>query len=196
MTPIVGLLSDKFPCPCGKRTFWYIFGTLLVIPTFTCIWIYPDFVNETLPDGSLKNETLRNVWYITLPAIFNVGWASVQISNMAVVNELTRSNRKRDQLANNRNGFTAAANILVLALSTVFFFTIDSNIWQYRALTITTLVFGTAATSFYLFAVREKKMERDATIMEKKYRHQEMIAMGLQPESLPMDDDKIYLMES
>lgn len=35
-TPVVGYLSDRFNSPIGKRTPWYIFGTLLVIPTFFC----------------------------------------------------------------------------------------------------------------------------------------------------------------
>jgi Na+/melibiose symporter-like transporter len=43
MTPIVGILSDKFDTRCGKRTPWYIFGTLLVLPTFLGIFIQPNF---------------------------------------------------------------------------------------------------------------------------------------------------------
>lgn len=46
MTPIVGVLSDKFNGRFGKRTPWYIFGTLLVIPTFLGIYSYPSFINE------------------------------------------------------------------------------------------------------------------------------------------------------
>jgi Na+/melibiose symporter-like transporter len=38
-TPIVGILSDKLSCSCGKRQGWFIFGTLLVIPTFTGIFV-------------------------------------------------------------------------------------------------------------------------------------------------------------
>lgn len=68
-TPLVGVLSDKFDCPFGKRNTWYFFGTILVFPCFLGIFITtPSFLN------SLHAEA---IWYCTLPSIFNVGWASV-----------------------------------------------------------------------------------------------------------------------
>lgn len=48
MTPLVGVLSDIFNTPCGKRTPWYIFGTLFVAPTFLGIFVYPGFINDTV----------------------------------------------------------------------------------------------------------------------------------------------------
>ena len=42
-TPLVGFFSDKTNTKIGKRTPWYIFGTLFVVPTFLGIFIYPDF---------------------------------------------------------------------------------------------------------------------------------------------------------
>ena len=61
------------------------------------------------------------MWYITLPAIFNVGWASVQIAHMSIVNQLSYTNRLRDRMINNRNGFTYAANITVLIVAVLLF---------------------------------------------------------------------------
>ena len=58
MTPFVGILSDMFDSPCGKRTPWYIFGTLFVVPTFLGIFIYPPFINDTDADGNIINPTL------------------------------------------------------------------------------------------------------------------------------------------
>lgn len=78
ITPIVGVLSDKFDCPPGKRNTWYYFGSLLVFPSFLGIFI-------STP-GFLNTDHKMYIWYIVLPAIFNVGWASVQISNMSIVN--------------------------------------------------------------------------------------------------------------
>ena len=63
MTPIVGLLSDKFDTRCGKRTPWYIFGTLLVLPTFLGIFIQPSF----------SSKGAEIAYYLILPALFNVG---------------------------------------------------------------------------------------------------------------------------
>lgn len=42
-TPIVGLFSDKTKTRIGKRMPWFIFGTILVLPTFLGIFIKPDF---------------------------------------------------------------------------------------------------------------------------------------------------------
>ena len=79
-TPIVGLASDRLSCSVGKRNAWYYSGSLLVIPSFLCI-----FMNLNL-SGSVEM-----VWYTTWPAIFNVGWAAVQISHMAIVNNISYS---------------------------------------------------------------------------------------------------------
>ena len=105
----MGVASDKIDTRWGKRKPWYVFGVIFVIPCFAGIFAYPEFVNQFEPDGSVKNESFRNIWYITLPALFNVGWAAVQISHMAIVNSLSLSNRRRDRLSNNRNGFTFGA---------------------------------------------------------------------------------------
>lgn len=128
MTPLVGIFSDMFDTPCGKRTPWYIFGTLFVVPTFLGIFIYPPGITDTNADGSPENEQLEDAWYITLPALFNIGWASVQISNMSIVNTISKSNRMRDKLSNNRNGFTSTANITVLGLATILFLEVDDRI--------------------------------------------------------------------
>ena len=82
-TPLVGVLSDKTETGIGKRTPWYLFGTLLVAPTFFFLFY------DVLPDNA--SESVKNAYFITLPAIFNVGWASVQIANMSIVNQITYS---------------------------------------------------------------------------------------------------------
>ena len=80
------MLSDKINTSCGKRTPWYIFGTIFVIPCFLGIFTDPTFILDNFSD------TGKDAWYVTLPALFNVGWASVQISHMAIVNNLSASN--------------------------------------------------------------------------------------------------------
>ena len=117
-TPIVGYLSDKLELPYGKRNSWYYAGSILVAPSFTCIFFYFDFFNT---------EGGKNAWYLIWPAIFNVGWASVQISHMAIVNQLSYSQRKRDKMVVNRNGFTYAANIFVLSMALILFVTVDEQ---------------------------------------------------------------------
>ena len=80
-TPIVGVASDKCNTRIGKRMPWYYFGFVLVIPCFLGIFSYPEFINkrEECPeeDCPVAHQGIQYAWYLTLPALFNVGWASV-----------------------------------------------------------------------------------------------------------------------
>ncbi len=111
-TPIVGFLSDKCKTKLGSRAPWYISGTFIVIPSFFGIFLYPPFEH-----GSAS----QLAYYIILPAVFNVGWACVQISNMALVNSITYSTQRRDRLISLRNGFTYVANLSVLSIALLLF---------------------------------------------------------------------------
>jgi Na+/melibiose symporter-like transporter len=113
-TPIVGLLSDKCKTKIGSRAPWYLAGTIIVLPSFFGIFIYPPFT---------PNSTEQLSYYLALPAIFNIGWASVQISNMSFVNSITFSTQRRDRLISLRNGFTFVANLVVLTIALVLFAT-------------------------------------------------------------------------
>ena len=89
MTPIVGVCSDKTNTACGKRTPWFIFGTILVLPCFfgifwDCALCSVHGINQT---------TAQAVYYTVLPALFNVGWASVQILNLSLNAQLSMSQR-------------------------------------------------------------------------------------------------------
>ena len=69
-TPLVGYASVNFSFPGGRRNFWYYFGFTFVNITFLGIFTNPPFIQDA-------SEKVRNIWYLTMPAIFNVGWASV-----------------------------------------------------------------------------------------------------------------------
>ncbi len=81
-TPLVGFASDRVKSRFGSRMLWYYIGSCIVLPSFLGIFVYPKF--ET-------NSAEQITYYIILPAVFNVGWAFVQISTMAIVNSITPS---------------------------------------------------------------------------------------------------------
>ena len=198
MTPVVGILSDMFDTPCGKRTPWYIFGTIFVIPTFLGIFIYPPGINdvcalgeEGCTAGEVKNPTLQAAWYITLPALFNVGWAAVQISNMSIVNTISKSNRMRDKLSNSRNGFTSTANIVVLLMATVLFLTVDDRIEQFRILCVICICLGTLASIFYLMQVREVPLKKLAEEKDAAYKRQLRMEAGIEDDGIDDDEDEL-----
>lgn len=160
-TPIVGYFSDKLDFKCGKRNTWYYFGSILVGPSFLCIFFYFDFFDT---------KAGKYAWYIIWPAIFNVGWAAVQISHLAIVNQLSYSQQKRDKMIVNRNGFTYAANTLVLSLALILSETIPSQETQFRILAIICVSVGTCTTIFYVMTVPEIKLSKLALQREAKYK--------------------------
>jgi len=46
-TPLVGLFSDKCQTRIGSRAPWYIAGTVIVLPSFLGIFIYPPLVKNS-----------------------------------------------------------------------------------------------------------------------------------------------------
>lgn len=118
-TPVVGILSDKTKSRCGARTPWYIFGTITV---FICYFgTFNDCLICGLFEEGSSRDTAMSVYFIVLPALFNIGWAAVQISNMALVVTITYSQNKRDRLISLRNGFTYISNVSSIVLILIMF---------------------------------------------------------------------------
>ena len=109
-------------------------------------------------------------YYILLASIFNVGWASTQIANMSVVNTLTFSTQKRDQLVTSRNTFTYVANIFVLLTALLLFIVLDDSIQQFRILAIIIVVIGSAASVFYMVTIREPYLAKEAKKLQKEFK--------------------------
>jgi len=93
MTPLVGALSDKIRTRIGSRTPWYIFGTLIVLPSFFALFLHPfqAIPADKQDEAGSATPTGEFIYYMIFPAVFNIGWASVQIANMSLVNSLTYS---------------------------------------------------------------------------------------------------------
>ena len=168
-TPIVGVASDKCNTRIGKRMPWYYFGFVMVIPCFLGIFSYPPFINEQNPDLSYKTPGLQAAWYIILPALFNVGWAAVQISHMSIVNQLSYSGTRRDRMVNNRNAFTYAANITVLSFALLMFLIIDDAINQFRYLCLMCLGLGFCTSMFYMTSISEVWLSHEAKAKDFEY---------------------------
>ena len=126
-----------------------------------CIFIGFDFFGS---------EGGQNAWYLIWPAIFNIGWAAVQISHLAIVNQLSYSQRKRDKMVVNRNGFTYAANIFVLALALILFATVSSQVEQFRIMSIVCVCLGITTTLFYVVTINEPLLTKNAIEREANYK--------------------------
>jgi len=70
-------------------------------------------------------------------------------------------------MVNNRNGFTYAANILVLTTALILFGTVDNSTLQFRILGVMCIGIGMFTNVFYLCLIRENKLSRDAIHYDK-----------------------------
>ena len=102
MAPLIGFLSDKMINEtCGKRTPWYVFGSILVVPSIYGIWSYPEWINKQ--DMTDEDYRIQTSWYVLLSATYGVGSASCRVTYMSIVKQMTQSSGRSDRLVSVRN---------------------------------------------------------------------------------------------
>ena len=89
---------------------------------------------------------------------------------MSVVNTITFSTQKRDQLVASRNTFTFFANIFVLLTALILFSTINDNIDQFRVLGSIIVAMGLMSSLFYIFVIREPHLVKEAKRLQKEFK--------------------------
>ena len=101
-TPVIGYLCDITPLwffGFGRRKLWHLFGTILVAVSLFFFW------HKCLPCQATHAPLgWEIVWYSVFIAIFQFGWASVQISHLSLIPELTDNESERVGLNAIRSG--------------------------------------------------------------------------------------------
>lgn len=110
------------------------------------------------------------IYFLTLPALFNIGWAAVQIATMSVVVSLTYSQGRRDKLVGLRNGFTYISNLCTLLVAIVYILLIDDQILTFRLLAYTLTLIGLFTSLFFIFFVPEARLSQEALTYDKAYK--------------------------
>lgn len=110
------------------------------------------------------------VYYCTLPSLFNIGWAAVQIATMSVVVSLTYSQTRRDRLVSLRNGFTYISNLFALVLAIIFLLTINGQILLFRLLAYSLTGIGFVTSMLFIFGVPEVRLSKEAIEYDKEYK--------------------------
>ena len=86
-TPLIGIESDRFGLLgrfYGRRKSWHVFGCFSVLVSFVFIFTQPPNYNpDTTP------EWVALIYYIPFIVIFQVGWASTQVSHLSIIPTLT-----------------------------------------------------------------------------------------------------------
>ena len=121
-TPVVGFLSDKTDIRFGKRRAWIAIGSFIVALSFPPIFHQP-FLSFLSLSSSL---TLLVLYYAFFIVIFQWAWASVQVSHLALVPELSRDSNERVYLNSLRSIATILSNVTVFCLAFVILHTCSS----------------------------------------------------------------------
>lgn len=80
-TPFIGTWSDFCVCRYGRRKIFHLIGLISVASSFFFIWF--DCIGcEGVED------TYKIVYYSSFAIVFQFGWASTQISQLALIPEL------------------------------------------------------------------------------------------------------------
>lgn len=155
-TPLVGIFSDKYKTKCGKRTPWYIWGTVCVIICFSLI-----FQKCTICESSSNPELFEMIYYIILPSLFNIGWAAVQVSHMALLPSISINKKNRDYMVRLRTAFTFSSQMLCLLFSFIIFYYIEDKFVQYSVLSLLCVLIGTITSAIFLFFCREVELNKN-----------------------------------
>lgn len=81
-TPVIGYFCDKTQCFYGRRKIWHLVGTICVAASFSFIF-HVCITCESVPLPYLV------LYYACFIAVFQFGWASTQISHLALIPDLT-----------------------------------------------------------------------------------------------------------
>lgn len=121
-TPFIGIFSDmenKIPACAryGRRKLWHLIGTILVFFSFTFIY------NSCLGcEGA--STWAQFAYYCVFIITFQFGWASVQISHLALIPDLTTKKHQRTELNSIRYAFTVLSNLSVFMIT---FFVLNAS---------------------------------------------------------------------
>ncbi|KAJ8962932.1 hypothetical protein NQ314_005649 [Rhamnusium bicolor] len=113
-TPFVGYHSDQSDnfwfCGYGKRKIWHLFGTVCVLGAFP-------FIFSPCIGCTNSHKSVQIFYYSMFIIIFQFGWASVQISHLSLIPELTPNEHDRTKLTAIRYCFTVISNVLVYVIT-------------------------------------------------------------------------------
>lgn len=155
-TPLVGIFSDKYNTRIGRRTPWYLGGTVGVILCFSLIFQRCRFCSN-----SSNPEVYEMIYYITLPSLFNIAWAAVQVSHMALLPSISINKKSRDYMVRLRTAFTFTSQMLCLIFSFIIFYYVTDKYQQYSILSLVCVLVGTISSLFFIIFCREVDLSKN-----------------------------------
>ncbi|KAG7310933.1 hypothetical protein JYU34_003773 [Plutella xylostella] len=170
-TPFVGYHSDHtdnvISIQYGKRKLWHLFGTACVLGSFP-------FIFTQCIGCSMAHKWAQMFYFAAFIMIFQIGWASVQISHLSLIPELSSDDHTRTHLTAVRYGFTVFSNLLVYVVTwLVLHVTGDCNshqigptdAWKFRHIVYIVMAVGVVASVVFHVTVHEKRHRRQEELL-------------------------------
>lgn len=101
-TPICGIITDRY----STKRRWHIVGTFLVVISFPAIF-------STCPYCEGAPSYWPPLYYAIVVAIFQFAWPLVQIANLAMIPELSRTQKDRMDLTSIRYAASVVSSVIV-----------------------------------------------------------------------------------
>lgn len=101
-TPICGIITDRY----STKRRWHVVGTFLVVISFPAIF-------STCPYCEEAPSYWPPLYYAIVVAIFQFAWPLVQIANLAMIPELSRTQKDRMDLTSIRYAASVVSSVIV-----------------------------------------------------------------------------------
>ncbi|KPJ07620.1 putative MFS-type transporter C19orf28 [Papilio machaon] len=165
-TPVVGVLADKY----STKKVWHLTGCMLVACTFPLLFV------RCLGCNVSENLAYLSWWmplyYGSLIVVFQIGWAIVQISHLAIIPSISDSLQVRSDLTSIRYMASVLSSLtvyfitwIVLRASNYSNFIGPADDYKFRDVSIIITCIGiTTFTVFHIyFKNRSMKNRKDIT---------------------------------
>ncbi|CAI6363130.1 unnamed protein product [Macrosiphum euphorbiae] len=160
-TAAIGVLSDNANIYCtdryGRRKTWHLFGSVLVFISLPFAFS-PPIIPQV--ESSELNTALYYCFFIVF---FQIGWASIENSHMALASDLTPIRDERTALLSIRYSFTVFANILVYVVTYIVLRSNNASKTQFgpserkefQIVILVIMIVGAMTTIIFHIGVRE-----------------------------------------
>ncbi|CAL8083018.1 unnamed protein product [Orchesella dallaii] len=131
-TPTIGYLTDRVTAlwPCkkdyGRCKSWHLLGIIMVACTVPFIYSPGIGFSVNTDEWSEVADWKKTLYYGLFIALFQIGWASTQISHLALIPKLTPDEFLRTEILAIRYACTVGSNISVYVVAWIFLRTFRS----------------------------------------------------------------------
>nr|XP_021206172.1 uncharacterized protein LOC101741261 isoform X1 [Bombyx mori] len=169
-TPVVGVLADKY----GTKKAWHLTGCILVTATFPLLFIrcWGCWFNE----NTQYLYWWMPLYYAVLIIFFQIGWAVVQISHLAMIPSITDNLQVRAELTSIRYMASVMSSLTVYLITWVVlrattYSTFISQTDDYKFRDVSLIISGLGVISFMAFHLffklrREDKSGKGAPVVQ------------------------------